>query len=110
MSREIDALIAEHVMGHSYGVGTAVAGIWYPRPDGSIEPYSTDIAAAWQVVEKVKDTLTGFGMVWHPEKQKWHVMYNYVDFNKPYFSEADTAPMAICLAALDAAGVEVPKR
>ena len=49
--RELDARVAEKVMGQGSG---------YPLPNdfhyiAEIPYYSTDIAAAWEVVEKLKD-------------------------------------------------------
>lgn len=118
VGRELDALIAERVMGWKIGKERIV------RPDGSsfdapesgmpgdhvydrysIPHYSTDIAAAWQVVEKLGD--------------KFHCRISTPFFDgrpcfagftrkgttgwngKPDFeASGDTVPAAICRAAL----------
>jgi hypothetical protein len=69
--------------------------------------YSTDIAAAWTVAEKLMESHfmlslavsheSGWGcIVWGPQGAR-----NEIDF-------AGTAPLAICCAALAAVGAEVP--
>lgn len=128
--RELDGLVAEHVMG-------------LPRPDGPLPPYtgnevviepfdymgwvvqssgydagdeleivphrySTDIAAAWQVVEA-----TDPACEWSVTKtagDEYHCEIRGVLSGCTTHAEAyaDTAPLSICLAALQALGVEVP--
>lgn len=111
MSREIDHAVAEHVM-----------GIYFKKdPDDETpgilksmcEHYSTDIAAAWLVAEKLVQEKIYFEI--HPPLdigEQWSVTgydgYN-AERNSNADGEADTAPMAICLAALKAKGIEVPK-
>lgn len=60
--------------------------------------YSTDISAAWEVVEKIqKDaaiSVTGY-------MGKYLVIIAYdEEFERSYIVEKETAPLAICLAAL----------
>lgn len=117
--RELDALVAEKVMHKKHP--------FYPKEEGmtfwedaarravnkvclnDVPRYSTDIAAAWDVVMRLERTLdqtcwTGeFGLscdgvwqaswsFWRPKKGKWAVTADsYV-----------SAPHAICLAALKA--------
>lgn len=96
-TREIDALVADHVMGLSGPWGATFLG-GKPLPH-----YSTDIAAAWEVVEKVGDIkLEGYRCV--DGCFRWCVTTFDLDDIE---IRADTAPMAICLAALKAKGVEV---
>ena len=101
--RELDALIAEKVMGfrkhHAHG---------YLRNAPGEEPhYSTNIADAWEVVERLVSTpgpngdhhsvqvdYSGDAVVVIDENEDWQVS-----------AIADTAPLAICLAALKAKGV-----
>lgn len=74
--------------------------------------YSTDIAAAWEVVEKIKVLpergMRKFGGRNTPEfVLVWDVDHWYVDFDgqgtvPPIHAEGETAPLAICLAALKA--------
>jgi len=68
------------------------------------KPYSTDIAAAWSVVEKcVSDGMVfivkGDGLRTGDFNPKWTVLCGNQER-----TDADTAPLAICLAALKAAG------
>lgn len=113
--RELDALIAEKVMGWTWDESTA----WSPsggrnsrtgRPDDPwwwLPHYSTDIAAAWEVFEKIPMT------IYAPHASLAAGEYENVDQwvaearlpSKESISEsADTAPLAICLAALKALG------
>jgi hypothetical protein len=88
---ELDALVAEKVMG-------LPEEIWQDRDQMTSFPYSTDIAAAWAVVEKV-----GNFTIWQYEGE-WQCFLGGGIKNKSY---AATAPLAICLAALKATGVDV---
>lgn len=109
-SRELDALVAEKVMGMST-----------ERRLRDIPEYSTDVAAAWQVVEKLKWAEPELS--WSDEQHAWCLYLNKkpLDIWQPEWSggclylkktlviwpTAPTAPHAICLAALRAVGVEV---
>jgi len=108
---QLDALVAEHVMGwtkylEDYPDGEP--GETYDSWDDdkkrlSVLPnYSTSMAAAWEVVEK-QFSKTAFTFD-HCE--------NYVKLVVAWEGdlieiESDTAPRAICLAALKAVGVSV---
>ena len=100
MTRELDAAVAEKVMKLSY--------ILFDGTDKDAEElipaYSTDISPAWQVVEKM-------------EKHKYYfAIYNLIDAEiwacrfgnqqGEFEGRADTAPEAICLAALKAVDSE----
>lgn len=129
--RPLDAMIAEHVMHTEKYWAIRWGGSGYgdfPTYDEAVihelkifgdrraiiipywdEPcYSTDISAAWQVVEKL-------GMVTIENATPhgpWSVGFTAHDCEgEPHWVhvEADTAPLAICLAALKACGVEVEK-
>lgn len=115
-------LIAERVMGwkrgERYGNGN---GEWQrptddPKRSGRLTweqtpRYSTDIAAAWQVVEKWRakgegfqlDSL-GFTGVEGETDAAWRCSFmDATDGGMEHYSaEAETAPLAICLAALAA--------
>jgi hypothetical protein len=119
--REIDRLVAEKVMGWKADFRDDVyensprrwlVSGWRP---------STDIAAAWEVVEKlspgrpfvlqIRNTMMGGFQV----RASWtdtEIVNTYdADFGgrmRVDQATAATAPLAICLAALRAAGVEVP--
>lgn len=122
--RELDAVVAEKVMGWKRVVvpkdydglnagvtllsPTATAIEWAPKGAYQLwhfcPLYSTDIAAAWRVVEKlIEPTIERHGSRWSvtclreaPQDTRWIEV------------DADTAPLAICLAALKAVDVEVP--
>jgi hypothetical protein len=106
--RRIDALVAEHVFGTK--VIEAVGADYVldlPPPWVVLPRHSTSIEAAWQVFEAI----THGG-----ELEKWIVRSDTAttmhwecvfDFDYGRISErAATAPMAICLAALKAKGVD----
>lgn len=121
--RELDALVAEKVMGWAPNY----PGGW-PHPpkdepnrkrhmaaDGTtvIPAYSTDIAAAWEVVEKVGPLFgqRSFHLRWAPvmkdDDTPW--LASWFDINVDHDTGAahgrgGTAPHAICLAALKAVG------
>lgn len=110
--RELDVLVAEKVMGwrgssEKHYVGNSGKCFCC----GIIPPYSTSIAAAWEVVEKM------FYLGWDLELQyfkkndkEYTVRVLFAEIGNQELSTlafADTAPHAICLAALEAVGVEL---
>ena len=99
--RELDALIAEKVMGQNTR-GLSGCGSWgcgcSSDPYPHLPKYSEDIAAAWRVVEKLDGT---YEPVIERHGPGWTAWF---DSNQAW---ADTAPLAICLAALKAVGVQV---
>lgn len=102
--RELDALVAEKVMG-------VKDPQMFPNFGAAVPRYSTDIASAWLVVEKmrenIKDVLTLAGPSdetpkwWATFDKKWHGRASQNLFE---WESGDTAPHAICLAALKAVG------
>lgn len=105
--RELDELIAEKVME------------WKPTEKdflrGHVPDYSTSIEAAWQVVEKIKNDLDPRKRIWTPQIYStlkiWRCEFTLADDRASdditfYSGEAETAPHAICLAALKACEVE----
>lgn len=135
--RELDALVAENVMGwkpHRLKTGRSVPectvcgdafhfhfteanmhGVYWCEPrkgPGEIPPYSSDIEAAWPLVEKFRMDVQSPGAPQNGgeylnETGEWEVEF-FRDDGKTDFVNAPTAPLAICLAALKAKGVEVP--
>jgi hypothetical protein len=99
--RELDALVAEKVLGwpaarDAKAIGEA--GYWTAGDERFIHglpAFSTDIAAAWEVVEKLiaSDEWPEFSLEYEATL-KWSVGDCY----------GATAPHAICLAALKAMG------
>lgn len=89
--REIDALVAEHVM-----------GLKEVRGYTSIPCYSTDISAAWDVVEKLGcyvEYWPGYGASMKSSGRD----------SPDFLGKAKTAPLAICLAALKLKGIDIEK-
>ena len=69
---------------------------WYdPDANREVPRYSTDIAAAWEVVGWLRERFGQFQLVAGVE---WHCWAEHMD---PWGS-GDTAPLAICRAALAA--------
>jgi len=68
-------------------------GYIIPVPD-----YSTDIAKAWEVVEKIKDQWPDFGITW--TGNKWSVSWG-MDGHGWQWVEDESITKAICLAALE---------
>ncbi len=103
--RDIDALVAEHVMEIDGGVRhTNDYAVFEARPDDpvtgewvSIRHYSTQISAAWEVVEKVERRGAHFMLESTGKKgaNTW-----CAQFDPGEAVSADTAPLAICLSAL----------
>lgn len=120
--RELDALVAERVMGWTRpprGRVTWTAPEGYGTSFGAVPRYSTDIAAAWLVVEQTaalvveRDDYTfnhltlcqlGIQAGWAAsydtiiDDYEWH---EHVE-RYPRSARSETAPLAICRAALRA--------
>ena len=103
--RKLDALVAEKVMGMPRAIVDALA-LGPPA-------YSTSIADAWDVVEKL-DTPGPFWTIESPrgvmDDTKWSAHYipvptKFGGSGRLGVGEADSAPLAICIAALKAVGV-----
>jgi hypothetical protein len=99
--QEVDALIAEKVFG---GPGKNVQWYWWRNstPSLDVDPpiyagpaFSTDIAAAWRVVEKMKEC--HWFLLTDRIDTKW-----YAAFSDKAKSIESSAPLAICRAALKA--------
>lgn len=119
--RELDAAVAEKVMGCTVirgdfgwlkcgdGVTCAYPHASRDRDDqlsGELARYSTDIAAATTVTERLREHR--ITVYWRPETQKWQVMIARRPLSHDPFQltlanvTAPTLPLAICLAALEA--------
>ena len=122
--RDLDALVAEKVMGMiGYNNLPTIADLEKqlddPKnvvdilPSGEcrvIRPYSTSIAAAWEVVEKLS---SDYSIELTQNHQVNHLQYICkfwkLSGGDVFYDVADIAPLAICLAALKAVGAEVPE-
>ena len=121
-NRELDALVAEKVMGFQLN-NKVVDWLAYPIRNGVVdyfEPtivphYSTDIAAAWLVVDHFADTGQEVSVSYIVRSDNHNnLVGSWVCDVGPgnglrfvLTVAAESAPLAICLAALRAAGVEV---
>lgn len=85
---QLESIIYEKVMGNSPRKGYEVSC--------GIPHYSRDISAAWEVVEKIKDK--DFSLEYYKVNGDWGCQFSDVN-NRVH---CDTAPHAICLAALKA--------
>lgn len=102
---EIDRLVAEKVLGHRWS-DARWAGFY---EDAGYGHYSSNIAHAWEVVEKLRDrgirlaiVQTGAGWLVGQDDGGGYVGEHTVDIRLFSSAEADTAPLAICRAALAA--------
>jgi hypothetical protein len=97
--RELDLLVAEKVMEHK------IDSFGFERTndyDGTdLKNYSTDISAAWEIL-KILQQFHSTSVVYNNHVKSWSVFIgDLVDI-----SSFESAPHAICLAALKAKGVE----
>ena len=107
--REMDALIAEKVMGTPKGDRPGEwlneKGNWLCDTD-ELPPYSTSISAAWEVVEKLNKHCFHIMRFTFGEKEGValeSVWYRATfDYSEKIFVEAPSAPLAICRSALKA--------
>ncbi len=127
--RELDALVAEKVMEMEYREWKpycAPAG-WYaktappcndrndkgeaidhPSYQYDLPLYSTDIAAAWAVVEKLRKSHGIAIAVYEDGSTRVELSQDRLSHHpNNIFEGATTAPHAICLAALKACGVDL---
>ena len=120
-ARDVDALVAKHIMNWTCSDDNAGWGKEYITVcdnydnmcDEHCPNYSTDIAAAWEVLENhtwPKIRFDQVSAVWECEVcESSHLSIQtgkLVKVNKS-IGRAESAPMAICLAALKAKGVEI---
>lgn len=118
--RELDALVAEKVFNYAIRKEWVHSAdepdrIWY-RPPGSdlfaadLPRYSTDIAVAWRVVEKIKAiprpqvTYKGAYVRVAVTESASGAACDVQLWGKTCQAKAPTAPHAICLAALKVVG------
>lgn len=114
--RELDALVAEKVMGWAktnlkdwdqafkdeFGFLWAEPGHGYFKGFHTLPHYSTDIKAAWEVVEKMG---TRFIHLSPALEGGWSCAIQYNEARFPFVNLiGKTAPEAICRAALKAVG------
>ena len=106
--RCLDAWVAEAVMGlvQCQADFHGDAPNCYAPKDSSkcgsfLEDYSTDISAAWEVVEKVNQD-NAMTLRWYNPDGRTSIYSVAFGFGKKAGAEADTAPLAICRASIKA--------
>lgn len=110
--RELDALIAEKVMGlYKEPLSKRPGyGLLYSNRNpltgecmaiGTLKFYSTDIAAAWEVVENFLSQGKDFTLDSGPNRDTG-IVFHSVRINDVNYTYSASAPHAICLAALKA--------
>lgn len=119
--KEIDRLIAEKVMGWEYqdcngdelllppGDVSKLQFVKKPDKHQYVKSYSTNIKDAWLVVEEVNKEYE-FELYRDKHERKYVCEFTrYVEVIHIYNYRAlsESAPLAICLAALKSVGVEV---
>lgn len=121
--RELDALVAEKVMGWTWSLDEKTGWWTLTSPEGRIgmcenksvliesglhfPDYSTHISAAWEVVEKIKDR-SGLDLLFSPTRKIWQATFTMEHpLRVENLSQEQTAPHAICLAALKAVGHQI---
>jgi hypothetical protein len=93
---EMDMLIELELFGK-------VASVYYhPRP------FSTDLSAAWEVVEKMKQNNWFFILSDNLFPDRWEASFFWDPNQTMIEAIAETAPLAICRAALRVAMEETP--
>lgn len=109
---ELDRLVAERVMGHDvFSIGGEGLQEARGTETRNLARYSTDIAAAWEVVDHLWLSIskTGYGIYRfsinrHDDKAEgWSAMFAMDpqgDVSTHSQGHAPTAPLAICRAAL----------
>jgi len=121
-NREIDALVAEKIMGRK-----KTARYCYDEkieillPESHIKSgfvdiphYSTDISAAWEVVEKMREKEFAFSIATvkhmaNPIRYEWIAKFEFFRNQGEYcfeFEFNENEATAICLAALKALGID----
>jgi hypothetical protein len=120
LGRKLDALVAEKVMGfRALGNATSL------HPDmpalidlngtevypSQIKNYSTSIADAWEVVDKIRGPKMAMCLItsWDRsnDSMDWLAKVEFWGTSRFEFATSSSAPHAICLAALKACGVEI---
>ena len=101
--REMDALVAEKVMGwirYNDSQGWPSGAKHTGNRRRSYPRYSTDIAAAWEVVEKLLRDNGELVVAIQSDDHDWVCTIRDDPLNIVGYSRSPTAPLAICRAAL----------
>lgn len=111
-NQRIDALIATKVMGWVLPEETITYWSNWRDANGnelrSVKAWqpTSDIAQAFQVVERMRELGWTYYAEWEPDDKAW-VLFSNDEHLMDYVGEDESMPKAICLAALATMGVEV---
>ena len=96
--RELDALVAEKVMGIPVKIGVITGEPYHAKFGYLLPEYSHNIKHAWEVLDKVKsgDPMVTFNSI----DNKWLCGIWFKSRKQASIAYADTVPLAICRAAL----------
>lgn len=117
--REIDKLVAEKALKQETRIRWVVTKkkyeykfynvngdeTWLPLPE-----FSSDIKDAWYVVEKLRDRYVYMNLTNNDDSYCCELMEQDLENSSRYFTyyaDAETAPLAICLATLKLYGIDV---
>lgn len=105
--RELDRMVAEKVMGWQLAEAWTPGSQepWWRKADGwmvPLPPFTTDIAAAWQVVERMRELGWYYGVSGSISIGEIAMFRVLGDAALVRSGTASTAPEAICRAALAA--------
>lgn len=107
--KELDALIAEHVMGAKEVLAKPEGATYLFRKGDYLyeDPpsYSTEIAQAWEVLAVLAEKGWDYS-VFNTEFEGIYCQF-YTRERGYIESSAETAPLAICLAALKVVGIKL---
>lgn len=100
--KALDAEVAAKVFGMEWAGGNPIRDYDGRRPWPP--PYSTDIKAAWEVVEKMRELGWCFMLRQWPDGTTWAVLepHTPVTLAIGHDAKAENAPLAVCRAALAA--------
>lgn len=101
---KLDALIAEKVMDDEYRLDSN-GPIWvYNRSFHEFAKlYSTSIEYAWEVLNHIVSTSHAKPLVWYDQSTEMWVC----EFSGGICEYSESAPHAICMAALKAKGIKI---
>ncbi len=109
--REIDRLVAERVMGWTnlYLEGSRFGTTPEGKSHRIVPQYSSDMSAAWEVVERLRHSGYEGGIDWTRPELGYECAFwsSPIPPDEMQPSRAETAPLAICLAALRGMGVSI---
>lgn len=114
--RELDAVVAERVMGFRWFTSPC-ANVSVPVADDSwqyLPAFSTDIAAAWKVVERLGEMGYTLDIQWKGKGRVYEFTSEvsasrWDDYGFRDYHAVGSMPYAVCMVALQAVSVDHPR-